>query len=145
MMRNFLLFAAIGMLFVVIGGYFGAKRFELEKSETVAVANFFSQSLLDDKAKSQNLAQWKGKTLIINFWATWCAPCVREMPELSALQTQLAKKNAQILGIGIDSANNIQDFSSKYRLNYPLYIAGMSGTELSRQFGNLDGGLPFTV
>lgn len=145
MTRSFVLFVAIGILFSAVGGYFGIQRFELEKAESAAVANFFGQSLLDDKAKSQNLAQWKGKTLVINFWATWCAPCVQEMPELSALQIQIAKKNAQIIGIGIDSSSNIQEFSAKYRINYPLYVAGMSGTELSRQFGNLAGGLPFTV
>lgn len=145
MRRNFVLFAGIALLFVAIGGYFGVQRFDLEKAESAAVGSFFDQMLVDEKGKSQNLAQWRGKTLLINFWATWCAPCVQEMPELSAFQTQFGKKNIQILGLGIDSSSNIQEFSAKHKISYPLYIAGASGTELSRQFGNLAGGLPFTV
>ena len=82
---------------------------------------------------------------IINFWATWCPPCVSEMPELVALQTELADKNLQIIGIGIDSPSNIREFSSTHHITYPLLVAGMNGTELARQFGNQAGGLPFTV
>ena len=67
------------------------------------------------------------------------------MPELSALQTEIASKNTQILGIGIDSPSAILEFSTKYRISYPLYVVGMGGSELSRQFGNQAGGLPFTV
>ena len=67
------------------------------------------------------------------------------MPELSGLQAELTPKDVQLLGIGIDSPSNIADFAAKYKIAYPLYIAGMSGTELSRQFGNSAGGLPFTV
>jgi thiol-disulfide isomerase/thioredoxin len=93
----------------------------------------------------QPLSQWQGQTLIVNFWATWCAPCVEEMPELTALQTELAPSNIKIIGIGIDSSDNIREFTAKYKITYPLYIAGGSGIELSRQFGNQTGGLPFTV
>ena len=67
------------------------------------------------------------------------------MPELTELQTELAGKNIQILGIGIDSPSNIREFAAKYKITYPLYIAGLTGSELSRQFGNQAGGLPFTV
>jgi thiol-disulfide isomerase/thioredoxin len=144
MKKNTLLLALIIVLSFVIGGYFGLKRYQVEKPES-APANFFVLSMPDDGGKMQEFAQWKGKTLILNFWATWCAPCVQEMPDLSALQIQSKGKNLQILGIGIDSASNIKEFVSKYPVNYPLYVAGMDGSELSRQFGNQGGGLPFTV
>jgi len=144
MKRNILLFASIGILFTTIGAYFGAKQLEPETPGTRAITHLFAQSLADHQGKIQNMSQWKGKTLIVNFWAPWCAPCVEEMPELSALQAEVAKKNTQIIGIGIDSPSNILAFSAKYKIAYPLYIAGMSGTELPRAFGN-QGGLPFTV
>jgi peroxiredoxin len=67
------------------------------------------------------------------------------MPELVALQSELADKNLQIIGIGIDSPSNIREFSSTHHITYPLLVAGMNGTELARQFGNQAGGLPFTV
>jgi thiol-disulfide isomerase/thioredoxin len=83
--------------------------------------------------------------MIVNFWAPWCAPCVKEMPELAALATELASKDVAVIGIGIDSPTNIAQFASKFKISYPLYVAGMSGTDLSRQFGNTAGGLPYTV
>ena len=67
------------------------------------------------------------------------------MPELTELQKELQPKNIQILGIGIDSPANISAFAEKYKIAYPLYVAGMEGSELSRQLGNQAGGLPFTV
>ena len=145
MKRHIFLYAAIAILFVAIGIYFGVKRFTPAAPENTAVADLLTQSMANAQGQAQSLSQWKGKSLVVNFWATWCAPCVQEMPELSALQTEVANKNIQILGIGIDSASNIAEFSSKYRISYPLYVAGMSGTDLSRQFGNQAGGLPFTV
>ena len=110
-----------------------------------AVVHLFAQSLDDAAGKPQPLAQWKGKALLVNFWAPWCAPCVREMPELSALAASSAGKRVQVIGIGIDSPANIAQFAAKFKIAYPLYVAGMSGTDLSRQFGNTNGGLPFTV
>jgi thiol-disulfide isomerase/thioredoxin len=101
--------------------------------------------LPDKNGVPQQLSQWRGKALVVNFWATWCAPCVEEMPELNQLQTEVEKKNIQIIGIGIDSAANITSFASKLKIGYPLYVAGMAGTDLSRLFGNQAGGLPFTV
>ena len=67
------------------------------------------------------------------------------MPELSALQTGGQYKNLQVIGIGIDSPSNIAEFTQKFKIAYPIYVDGVGGTELSRQFGNAQGGLPFTV
>ncbi|MES2024750.1 MAG: TlpA disulfide reductase family protein [Pseudomonadota bacterium] len=145
MRRNVFLYGAIALFFAAVGIYFGTKHHTPADPESPAVANFFAQQLEDSNSKMQPLSQWQGKTLIINFWATWCAPCVEEMPELTELQTELLPKNIQILGVGIDSANNIREFATKYKITYPLYIAGINGSELSRQFGNQAGGLPFTV
>lgn len=91
------------------------------------------------------MSNWHGKLLLVNFWATWCSPCVEEMPELSALQNEQKFKNLQIIGIGIDSPANIREFAGKYKISYPVYLAGMGGIELSRQMGNQQGGLPFTI
>jgi peroxiredoxin len=145
MKQNMLPFAAIAVIFAGIGIYFGAQRFQPEAPQNTATANFFSQTMPDAQGTARALSQWKGKALVVNFWATWCAPCVDEMPELSALQAEVGSKNTQIIGIGIDSAANIREFGAKYKITYPLYIAGMNGTDLSRQFGNQAGGLPFTV
>lgn len=110
-----------------------------------AVSALFAQSMNDAAGKAQALSVYKGKPLVVNFWAPWCAPCVQEMPELSALAGELAGKNVGVIGIGIDSPTNIAQFAAKFKIGYPLYVAGMSGTDLSREFGNKAGGLPYTV
>ncbi len=143
--KNFLIFGAVALVFASLGGFLGHRQTSPQAVESTAVDNLLSQSLADAGGQSQSLAQWKGKPLVVNFWATWCAPCVEEMPELSALQTELAAKNIQILGIGIDSPSNIAEFATKYKITYPLYVGGMQGTELSHRLGNAAGGLPFTV
>lgn len=110
-----------------------------------AVGDLFAQSMNDAAGKAQALSMYKGKALVVNFWAPWCAPCVKEMPELSAFAGEVAKQNVSVIGIGVDSPANIAQFASKVKVTYPLYVAGMSGTELSRGFGNKSGSLPYTV
>jgi thiol-disulfide isomerase/thioredoxin len=109
------------------------------------VASLYAQTMADAAGKQQALSQWKGKAVLVNFWAPWCAPCVQEMPELDGLALGELGKKVQILGIGIDSPSNIAEFGTRLKISYPIYVAGMSGTDLSRQFGNTAGGLPYTV
>lgn len=127
------------------GVYFGAQKFGPAAAQPAAVSNLFGQTLPDVGGAPQTLSQWRGKKLVVNFWATWCAPCVDEMPDLTRLQSELNGKDIQIIGIGVDNAANIADFSAKLHIGYPLYVAGMGGADLSRLFGNQAGGLPFTV
>jgi thiol-disulfide isomerase/thioredoxin len=110
-----------------------------------AVSNLYAQSLNDLSGKPQPLGQWKGKPLLVNFWAPWCGPCVQEMPELSELAAKDGGKRFNVIGIGIDSPSNLVEFAKKTKVAYPLYVGGMSGTDLSRELGNANGGLPFTV
>ncbi|OWW19039.1 TlpA disulfide reductase family protein [Noviherbaspirillum denitrificans] len=145
MKKNVLIFGGVAILFAVFGIFFAIQRLSPAPAESSAVSTFLSQTMKDANGQEQALGQWKDQVLIVNFWATWCAPCVDEMPELSNLQRELSAQKIQILGIGIDSAANIVDFAKKYSINYPLYVGGINGSELSRQLGNQGGGLPFTV
>ena len=145
MKRRLVTTVLIGALFTAIGAYFGARQMAPEPAQSGAVHELLNQTLPDVGGKPQRLDQWQGKILVVNFWATWCAPCVKEMPELSALQTELKGKSIQIIGIGIDSASNIAEFAGKYQITYPLIVAGMSGAKFTRTLGNQAGGLPYTV
>lgn len=145
MKSNLLLYGGIGLCAALIGIYVANSRLQPAAPQSQAVAALYQQSMANDKGVTQSLASLKGQPVLVNFWAPWCAPCVEEMPELSTLHTEVAPKNIRIVGIGIDSPANIAEFSLKHKIGYPLYVAGMSGTELSRQLGNKAGGLPFTV
>ena len=142
--RNFLIFIVIAVIAAGIGMFFRHQRSTTVSTATApALAALFAQTLPDLSGKPQKLSQWQGKPLIINFWATWCAPCIEEMPGLAALQAEVAP--VQIIGIGVDTQENIAQFAEKMHIYYPLYVAGTGAIDLMRQFGNSAGGLPFTV
>ena len=145
MKRGYWPVLAVAVLFTAAGAWFGARQFRSSPAAAGAIEQFYSRTMPDASGKATAMTQWKGRPLVLNFWATWCAPCVEEMPELTALQRDLQPKNMQILGIGIDNPASISAFADKYKIAYPLYVAGMEGSELSRQLGNQAGGLPFTV
>ena len=92
--------------------------------------------------KMQNL---QGNPLVINFWATWCAPCVEEMPLLDIFFRQNSPKGWQMVGLAIDQPSRVRQYLSQNAISYPIGLAGMLGTNLGRLLGNEQGGLPFTV
>ncbi|KAF1047230.1 MAG: Thiol-disulfide oxidoreductase ResA [Herbaspirillum frisingense] len=142
-LRNAILLIVVAVICVAGGIYASHRATPPDSPETQALNRLLSQSMPDAAGKQQSLAQWKGKPLVVNFWATWCGPCVEEMPELTALLQEIAP--VQILGIGVDSQENIAKFAEKYQIRYPLFVAGTGATDLLRQFGNQAGGLPFTA
>jgi len=116
-----------------------------DRSYDEAVATLMQLRLPDVSGKGRSLAQWRDGVLIVNFWATWCAPCREEIPLLVRLQTKYARKGVQIVGISVDSADKVRQFASKYRINYPLLVSNYSVLDLSRRLGNNASGLPYTI
>ncbi len=138
--------AGVAAAFAALGGWFVWQRYgPASVGGNDAVALLYRQTLPDHRAEEFALTRLRGKTVVLNFWATWCPPCIDEMPELAELHREIADRNATVLGIGIDSASNIREFADKHGFPYPLLVAGLGGTELARQFGNKAGALPFTV
>ncbi|CAN7211462.1 TlpA family protein disulfide reductase [Trinickia sp. LjRoot230] len=117
----------------------------LAQAQPDAVAQLLAAPLAAPDGKPGGLAAFKGQVLVVNFWASWCGPCVREMPALAGLARQYAGKGVQFIGIGVDSEKNVQSFLHKVPVDYPIYVSGFGGADLARHFGNLAGGLPFTV
>jgi thiol-disulfide isomerase/thioredoxin len=101
--------------------------------------------LPDADGREQALAQWRGKVLVVNFWATWCAPCREEMPQFVAAQARDGAKGVQFVGIAVDDVDKVRVFARELGLNYPTLIGGYGAIELSRTLGNDLAALPFTI
>lgn len=105
----------------------------------------FQAAFPDLDGRTQPLAQWRGRVLVLNFWATWCPPCRKEMPEFVQLQKEYGAKGLTFVGIAVDDKAKVQAFADELGVNYPILLGQMDAIELARQLGNRLGGLPFTV
>lgn len=105
----------------------------------------FSATLTDSQGIKQNLSQYQGKILIVNFWATWCPPCREEMPELSLLQQEYKNKNIVVIGIAEDELALVREFLQSSPVTYPIFIADTENMELGANLGNNKAVLPYTV
>lgn len=109
-------------------------------------ANLILATTLPDlQGKNQSVSQWKGKVLVVNFWATWCEPCRREMPEFIELQDKLRDQGLLFIGIALDQKSKVQQYSKEIDVNYPVLLGGIKAMELAEAAGNRYAVLPFTV
>lgn len=110
-----------------------------------AVARLFAQSLPDLDGRPQSLEQWRGKVLVVNYWASWCQPCRKEMPHLSTLHGRLAARGVQVVGIAADTAEPVRNHVRTMPVAYPLLIGGPEAIRLTRDFGNTPQAVPLTI
>ena len=102
-------------------------------------------SLPDLENKIQRLSQWRGKVMVVNLWATWCAPCREEIPMFVKMQQKYGAQGLQFVGISIDQADKTAEFSRNFGINYPSLIGTFDTVEISHQAGNTRRVLPFTI
>ncbi|WP_051378072.1 TlpA family protein disulfide reductase [Derxia gummosa] len=110
-----------------------------------AVTALFAARFDDLDGRARGLAEFAGRTVVVNFWATWCAPCVEEMPGLQAIATDLAPAGVSVVGIAIDNPQPVRDFARAHGIGYALLLGAAEGTEHARALGDKAGGLPYTV
>jgi len=91
------------------------------------------------------MASFAGKPLLVNFWATWCPPCVEELPMLDRFWRENAANGFQVLALAIDQPSAVRKFLQRQPLGFPVALAGLGGVELAKSLGNATGGLPFSV
>jgi thiol-disulfide isomerase/thioredoxin len=102
-------------------------------------------NLPDVSGNTHNISKWQGKIRVINFWATWCTPCRKEIPEFIALQEKYADRGLQFIGIAIDDQDSVKKYLASVKINYPMLIGDVAGIGLARQFGNSIDVVPFTI
>ena len=110
-----------------------------------AEAAFWALDFEGPHGEVVSMARFKGRPLLLNFWATWCPPCVEELPLLNAFFQAREAQGWQVMGLAVDQPSAVRRFLEKMPLAFPVGMAGLSGTDLSRNLGNGPGALPFTV
>ncbi len=135
-------------LIAAVAGYRFSMFGQAPKARPVAMTpdiSIYELSLANLTGQRESLGQWRGKVLVVNYWATWCPPCREEMPGFSRLQDKYRDKNVQFVGISIDDAAKINEFQKETPVSYPLLIGDMNAMESSAKFGNTRLALPFTA
>ena len=125
-----------------IGPFFLGQR---ETQPAAGAKALWDAKFPDLAGNERRVADWRGRVLVCNFWATWCPPCVEEIPMLKEIRESRQKKGLEIVGIALDSAEKVRAFASKLTIDYPVLLADGAGLSLMRDAGNLAGGLPYTV
>ncbi|MEX1168477.1 MAG: TlpA disulfide reductase family protein [Hydrogenophaga sp.] len=121
------------------------RRYSPEPVVSEAEAAFWTTVLTDPEGKELDLRSFQGRPLLVNFWATWCPPCVEELPMLNAFYEANKARGWQVVGLAVDQRAAVQTFMQRLPLAFPVGMAGIGGVDLSRQLGNANGALPFTV
>jgi thiol-disulfide isomerase/thioredoxin len=109
------------------------------------VPGFWAQEWQTPQDSTVAMAGFKGRPVLVNFWATWCPPCVDELPLLENFYKEQGDSGVQLLGLAIDRKEAVVPFLKKLPLSFPVAMAGLSGADLGRALGNITGGLPFSV
>lgn len=102
-------------------------------------------NLPDLSGRQHNISEWQGKVLAINFWATWCPPCLKEIPDFIALQQQYAAQGVQFIGIALEDKEPVAKFAAASNINYPILLGGDNGITLAQQLGDSVGAVPYTL
>lgn len=128
-----------------LGAWWSNRRHTPQPPLDGAELAFWASEFLDPEGRTLRMADLRGQPLLVNFWATWCPPCVEELPLLNAFQREQAARGWRLVGLAVDQVEPVRRFLQKLPLDFPVGMAGLAGTDLGRSLGNANGGLPFTV
>lgn len=139
-----LVLAGAGIGAAGLGAAFAWRRLNPPVASAVAQA-FWARRFPGLDGTELDVARWRGQPLLVNFWATWCPPCVKELPEINQFYKEAKGKGWQVLGLAVDQAEPVKAFLQKTPLDFAVALAGPEGLGLVRELGNPAGGLPFSL
>jgi len=146
MSKTKLLLVAAGAAIALAAAYFAVPQQPKQAaSQEISAEPVFAASFRDLDDKLQPLKQWRGKVVVLNFWAPWCPPCREEMPDFISLQDKHRERGLVFIGVALDEKIKVQAFADEMGVNYPILLGEMEAVDLARKIGNRLGGLPFTV
>jgi len=150
MIRFKALAGVVMTILLVMVGWYGLHLYQEQQTASIRMTSLGVKqlpafSLPDLEGRTRHSSEWKGKVLVINFWATWCPPCRKEMPLFIEMQEQYAEDGVQFVGIAIDDPDMVQDFYDVYGINFPTLIGGAEAIKLANTLGNRFDSLPFTA
>ena len=143
--RRALLYAGVAAAAALAGAGVAWRKWSPDLSRPDAAVALWPLTFDTPSGTKLEMQSLRGKPLLLNFWATWCPPCVEEMPMLDAFFRENTANSWQVVGLAIDQPSAVRAFMERTPVSYPVGLAGLGGSELSKQLGNLAGGLPFTV
>ena len=143
--RRFVIAASVAVVAAAAGFAIHLWFFRAPAEAALRSSDFFHVTLKDLHGNPQPLDQWRGKVLVVNFWATWCEPCRKEIPEFIRTQDRYGSRGLQFVGIAIDQPDKVAAFVDELHINYPVLVGDLTAMELARGLGNRLGALPFTA
>ena len=144
-MKKRILFAGLVVLAVAAGAAVGIGRKSAVDSPDPRAEAVFAARLPDNTGVQHDLARYRGKVVVVNFWATWCAPCIEEMPGFVRLQEKYRDRGLVFVGVAIDDPDAVGPFMKKLGVNYPVLTAEAAGYELLKSAGDSKGVMPYTL
>lgn len=146
-LKQGLLFFGMALFAMTVGMLLRGQTVDNTPSEAISkggAAAIFAATLTDIEGEKQALSQWQGDVLVVNFWATWCAPCREEIPEFIAMQDKYQAQGLRFIGIAIDREEQVIAYSKELGINYPVLL-GAGAMALAQASGNAQSALPYTV
>jgi len=142
-MKKSVLIVSVAIMAFVLGlSVRGLLSSPQQQSAQASLPEFNLPDLLGNQ---HSIKEWQDKVLVINFWATWCPPCLKEMPTFEALQNEYSAQGLQVIGIALDDAESVKEFLASKKITYPILLGENQGTKLAHDLGNIVNTMPFTV
>jgi thiol-disulfide isomerase/thioredoxin len=143
--RRHWLTAGVAAVAGLAGAFVAWKKYQPQEAMDTAVQSFWQQEFEKPEGGTLKMQDLRGKPLLVNFWATWCPPCIEELPLIDAFFTANKSKSFQVIGLAVDQPSQVRRFLNQRPLQFPNGLAGLAGTELGVSLGNAESVLPFSV